>query len=177
MAVNQVSMAVNYRQNTNDKSTGFEKYYAEVAHQPTLSTRGLASHLRDHNCMVGREAIMAVLVKLSECIPELVAQGVPVKLDGLGTFYPTIDNKKGGATVAQMKDKDFNPTSIIEGVRFRFRPDGTELDNLTSRQFLTRAVVPSAVNIVKTVERTIDGKVRKVQTLTSLDDFRNPAST
>ena len=76
-----------------------------------------------------------------------------------------------------MKDKDFNPTSIIEGVRFRFRPDGTELDNLTSRQFLTRAVVPSAVNIVNTVERTIDGKVRKVQTLTSLDDFRNPAST
>ena len=35
--------------------------------------------------------------KLSECIPELVAQGYGVKLDGIGIFYPTIANVKGGA--------------------------------------------------------------------------------
>ena len=101
-----------------------------------LTTRGLAAHLKEHNCMVGRDAIQAVLVKLSECIPELVAQGVGVKLDGLGIFYPTIRNKKGGATEEQMLDSEFNPTSIVEGVHVRFLPESSTLDNLTSRQFI-----------------------------------------
>jgi len=79
-------MGVNFRKNINTKSAANGKYYAEVDRQKTLTTRGLAAHLKEHNCMVGRDAIQAVLVKLSECIPELVAQGVGVKLDGLGIF-------------------------------------------------------------------------------------------
>ena len=102
MAINQIQMGVNFRKNINSKSASYQKYYAEVDRQKTLTTRGLAAHLKEHNCMVGRDAIQAVLVKLSECIPELVAKGVGVKLDGLGIFYPTIRNKKGGATEAQM---------------------------------------------------------------------------
>ncbi len=115
MASNQIQMAVNFRKNINTKSAANGKYYAEVDRQKTLTTRGLAAHLKEHNCMVGRDAIQAVLVKLSECIPELVAQGVGVKLDGLGIFYPTIRNKKGGATEEQMLDSEFNPTSIVGG--------------------------------------------------------------
>ena len=175
MAVNQISMAVNYRKNKSTTLSSAGKYYAEVDRQKTLSTRGLAQHLKEHNCMIGRDAIMAVLVKLSECVPELVAQGVGVKLDGLGTFYPSILNTKGGATEAQMKDKNFNPTSIISGVRMRFSPDATELDNLTSKQFLSR-VSPESQNIVDVEARIVNGKRIKVQTLVSLEDFRNPGS-
>ena len=174
MAVNQISMAINYRKNKSTRLNSNGKYYAEVDRQKTLSTRGLAQHLKDHNCMVGRDAIMAVLIKLSECVPELVSQGVGVKLDGLGTFYPSIENEKGGATEAQMQDKTFNPTSIIKGVHLRFTPDGTALDNLTSRQFLQNNVSPASQNIVEAVTRTINGKPMKVQTLVTLEDFRNP---
>ncbi len=72
-----------------------------------------------------------MLTKLSECIPELVAQGYGVKLDGIGIFYPTIANVKGGAeTVA-----DFNLTQNVKGVRFRFKPDSTDLDDLTTKAF------------------------------------------
>ena len=177
MAVNKISMAINYRKNKSTRLSSGGKYYAEVDRQKTLSTRGLAQHLKDHNCMVGRDAIMAVLIKLSECLPELVAQGVGVKLDGLGIFYPSVLNEKGGATEAQMLDKTFNPTTIIRGIRLRFTPDSSELDNLTSRQFLTRSVTPESQNIVEVEERTINGKKVNVQKLTTLDDFRNPSTS
>ena len=172
MAINQIQMGVNFRKNINSKSAGYQKYYAEVDRQKTLTTRGLAAHLKEHNCMVGRDAIQAVLVKLSECIPELVAQGVGVKLDGLGIFYPTIRNKKGGATEEQMLDSEFNPTSIVEGVHVRFLPESSTLDNLTSRQFMTRSVSTASQNIVKVEKRTVNGKVKSVQVVQSLADFR-----
>ena len=172
MASNQIQMAVNFRKNINTKSAANGKYYAEVDRQKTLTTRGLAAHLKEHNCMVGRDAIQAVLVKLSECIPELVAQGVGVKLDGLGIFYPTIRNKKGGATEEQMLDSEFNPTSIVEGVHVRFLPESSTLDNLTSRQFMTRSVSTASQNIVKVEKRTVNGKVKSVQVVQSLADFR-----
>ena len=174
MAVNKISMAINYRKNKSTRLSSGGKYYAEVDRQKTLSTRGLAQHLKDHNCMVGRDAIMAVLIKLSECVPELVAQGVGVKLDGLGIFYPSVLNEKGGATEAQMLDKTFNPTSIIKGIRLRFTPDSSEMDNLTSKQFLTRNVAPESQNIVDVEKRTVDGKQVSIQTLVTLEDFRNP---
>ena len=174
MAVNKISMAINYRKNKSTRLSSGGKYYAEVDRQKTLSTRGLAQHLKDHNCMVGRDAIMAVLIKLSECVPELVAQGVGVKLDGLGIFYPSVLNEKGGATEAEMLDKTFNPTSSIKGIRLRFTPDSSELDNLTSKQFLNRNVAPESQNIVDVETRTVNGKPVKIQTLVTLEDFRNP---
>ena len=143
MAVNKISMGINYRKKTNSRMTGSGNYFAEVDRRETLTTRGLAEHLKEHGCLAGLDAIQAVLVKVSQCVPELVAQGIGVKLDGLGIFYPTIKNKKGGATETQMLDKDYNPTSLIEGVHVRFSPESTDLDNLTSKQFLTRRSVPS----------------------------------
>ena len=174
MAVNKISMGINYRKKTNSRMTGSGNYFAEVDRRETLTTRGLAGHLNEHGCLAGLDAIQAVLVKISQCVPELVAQGIGVKLDGLGIFYPTVKNKKGGATEAQMLDKDFTPTSLIEGVHVRFSPESTELDNLTSKQFLTRSVTTASQNIVKSEERTINGKKRKIRTVISLEDFRNP---
>ena len=177
MAVNKISMGINYRKKTNSRMTGSGNYFAEVDRRETLTTRGLAEHLKEHGCLAGLDAIQAVLVKISQCVPELVAQGIGVKLDGLGIFYPTIKNRKGGATETQMLDKDYNPTSLIEGVHVRFSPESTDLDNLTSKQFLTRSVTTASQNIVKAVERTINGKTRKIRTVVSLEDFRNPNGT
>ena len=177
MAVNKISMGINYRKKTNSRMTGSGNYFAEVDRRETLTTRGLAEHLKEHGCLAGLDAIQAVLVKVSQCVPELVAQGIGVKLDGLGIFYPTIKNKKGGATETQMLDKDYNPTSLIEGVHVRFSPESTDLDNLTSKQFLTRSVTTASQNIVKAVERTVNGKTRKIRTVVSLEDFRNPNGT
>ena len=174
MAKNRIQMSVAYRKNINERSRGYNHYYAEVYRANTLTTRGLAEHIQSHDTSLGLDVINGVLTLLSQCIPELVAQGVPIKLDGLGTFYPTILNKKLGATIDQMQDKTYTPSQIIEGVRIRFRPDGSEMDNITSKQFLTRAVSVASEFVVESVSRTIDGKVKKITTVQTLEDFRNP---
>ena len=64
-------------------------------------------------------------------MPELVAQGYGVKLDGIGIFYPVIANEKGGAESVEA----FNVAQNVKGVRFKFRPDSTDLDDLTVKAF------------------------------------------
>jgi hypothetical protein len=85
----------------------------------------------EHGLVGNRADVESMLSKLSECIPELVAQGYGVKLDGIGIFYPTIKNRKGGAASVT----EFTISENVEGVRFRFRPDSTDLDDLTAKAF------------------------------------------
>ena len=119
------------RKNSNDQSPVYNRWFANVNRQGTLSTRGLADHMIEHGLVGNRGDVIAMLSKLSECIPELVAQGYSVKLDGIGIFYPTIANKKGGVASVE----DFSVTKNIKGVRFRFKPDSTDLDDLTTKAF------------------------------------------
>jgi hypothetical protein len=91
----------------------------------------------EHGLVGNRGDVVAMLAKLSECIPELVAQGYGVKLDGIGIFYPTIANKKGGADSVE----DFSVTKNIDGIRFRFTPDSTNLDDMTSKAFGKRVTL------------------------------------
>ncbi len=131
MATNTLIMSYVLRKFKNARSSANNRWFAYVNKAGTLSTRGLAQHMIEHGMIGNRAEVQAMLTKLSECIPELVAQGYGVKLDGIGIFYPTIANVKGGAeTVA-----DFNLTQNVKGVRFRFKPDSTDLDDLTTKAF------------------------------------------
>ena len=131
MATNTLIMSYVLKKFKNARSSANNRWFAYVNRVGTLSTRGLAEHMIEHGLIANRAEVEAILVKLSECIPELVAQGYGVKLEGIGIFYPTIANVKGGAeTVA-----DFNLTQNVKGVHFRFRPDSTDLDDLTTKAF------------------------------------------
>ena len=164
MATNRIQLAVQYRKNKNERSRGYNHYYAEVYRAQPLTTRGLAEHIQSHDTSLGLDVINGVLTLLSGCIPELVAQGQPVKIDGLGTFSPYIANKKLGATEEQMLNKSFTPASIIEGVRIRFLPDSTKLDKLTGAAFKEKCTLELR-NIVDTKQVTLNGKPQKVQTI------------
>ena len=115
----------------NDQSPVYNRWFARVDRPGTLSTRGLAQHMIEHGLVGNRADVESMLSKLSECSPELVAQGYGVKLDGIGIFYPTIKNRKGGAASVT----EFTISENVEGVRFRFRPDSTDLDDLTAKAF------------------------------------------
>ena len=131
MATNTLIMSYVLRKFKNARSSANNRWFAYVNRVGTLSTRGLAQHMIEHGMIGNRAEVESILVKLSECIPELVAQGYGVKLDGIGIFYPSIANVKGGAESVY----DFNLTQNIKGVRFRFTPDSTDLDDLTSKAF------------------------------------------
>ena len=169
MADNKTVLFVDLVQNTNQKSDNFGRWYGRAVRTQTLSTRALARHIADHNSVFGREVIEGVLVKFSECIPELVAQGIGVKLDGLGIFYPTLQNKKNGVAAPT----DFNASSDIVGVHLRFQPEGTDLDNLTYKAFKDKVQLRSR-NVVEITKTTVDGKVKRSQAYTPIEQWVAP---
>ena len=144
MATNEIKMGINLRQNKNVKNSGYGKYYPEVDVQATLSLKGFAKHMSDHGCIYGRDLIEGVLKKITQCLPELVSQGVPVRLDPLGTFLPTCSVNKPLADVAAMEGAD--PNEVVR----RFK------EEFCSLEFR---------NIIDTQTVTIDGKTKKLTTL------------
>ena len=164
MATNKIALKINYRKNNNLRSTTYGKYYPEVDRNETLSLRGLSEHITNHGTIYTRDVIEGVLIKMSECIPELVAQGIGVKLDGLGKFYPTALSVKGG--VAEDALKGVNSNDIVKGIRIRFLPDSQSLDNITSVEFKKKCSLESA-HIVETTK--VNGK--RVMTKTPITDW------
>ena len=170
MADNKTVLFVDLVKNSNQMSDNFGRYYGRAVRTQTLSTRALARHIADHNSIYGRDVIEGVLIKFSECIPELVAQGIGVKLDGLGIFYPTLQNKKNGVAAPT----DFNASSDIVGVHLRFQPEGTDLDNLTYKAFKDKVQLRSR-NVVEITKTTVDGKVKRSQAYTPIEQWEAPS--
>ena len=164
MSTEKIAMGINLRQNKIVGSSAYGKYYPEVEQQKTLSLRGFAKHMTDHGSLYGRAIVEGVLMQITDCLPELVAQGVPVQLGNLGTFYPTAEVAKNGA-VADIPDMDgLNPNDIVKAIHIRFLPDATKLDNLCGPKFKDACTLELR-NIIDTQEVIIDGKKKKVQTL------------
>ncbi len=149
MAVNHITIGINYKKNTNSKSRAYNKYYAQVDRRKTLTTDGLAQHIKEHDFGMGVDAIKAVLVKLSQCIPELLSQGIPVKLDGLGIFSATCSSE--GCESGNLKE---NGSKLVKGIRIRFLPDGTDMMNLTSRQFMKQHCSLESRYVIEPVDGT-----------------------
>ena len=105
----------------------FARVVPEVDVQKTLSLRGFAQHMTDHNSHFSRAIVEGVLLQIVECLPELLAQGVPVKLGTLGTFYPSLESE--GAVSAE----DFT-IDMIKGVHMRFLPTSSATDNINSKE-------------------------------------------
>ena len=163
MATNEIKLGINLRQNKNSLNTGYGKYYPEVDTQTTLTLRGFAKHMSDHGCIYGLDLIEGVLKKITQCLPELISQGVPVRLDPLGTFLPTCSVDKPIANIPAMEGAD--PNEVVKGVHIRFLPYGVENDNITSRRFKEEYCSLEFRNIIDTQEVTVDGKKKKVTTL------------
>ena len=160
---NSICLGINLRQNKNSKNAGYGKYYPEVDVQSTLSLRGFAKHMSDHGCIYGIDLIEGVLKKITQCLPELLSQGIPVKLDPLGTFIPTCSVDTPVLNIPAMEGA--NPNDVVKGVHIRFLPYGMEDDNLTSRRFKQDYCSLEFRNIIDTQEVTIAGKKKKVQVL------------
>jgi hypothetical protein len=164
MAVEKIALGINLRKNKISTNAGYGKYYPEVDTQKTLSLRGFAQHMVDHGSIYGRSIVEGVLLQITDCLPELVAQGVPVQLGSLGTFYPTAEVAKDAAVLNIAAMDGLNPNDIVKAIHIRFLPDSTKLDNLCGPQFKNRCSLELR-NIIDTQEVTIDGKKKKVQTL------------
>jgi len=135
MAVNNPQFQINLRMNVNTSSRQYGQYYPKAVEKKTISTRGLCNHMAEHHEIYGRDVIQGVVTKMSGCIIELLSQGNPVKIDGLGTFAPYVESKKNGISKDDILAGKWNAAEYVEGVHIRFIPEGTVDDKITSRAF------------------------------------------
>ena len=168
MARNEIAFLVNARKNMNNASKTYGQYYPEAEPKEPISLKGFARHLAEHGKLASYEMLVLVLQNVVSCMKELNAQGQPVKLDGLGTFYPSIEGKG----YASVEDLVANLDDSIRGVHIRFRPEngGTPDEKLTSRVFKDRCVF-EAHQLVETMSKTIDGKRKTYQKRTPLATY------
>ena len=168
MARHEITFLVNLRKNKNTASKTYGLYYPEAEPKEPLSLKGFARHLAEHGKLATYEMLVLVLQNVVSCMKELNAQGQPVKLDGLGTFYPSIE----GEGAASVEDGAANVDALIKGVHLRFRPEGagTPDEKLTSRAFKEQCVF-EAYQLVESKTKMVDGKKKTYQERTPLSTY------
>ncbi|MBO4599421.1 MAG: hypothetical protein J5641_01650 [Bacteroidales bacterium] len=110
-------------------------YYAKAVSTETLSLRDMAKHITSHGSPYTVDVVMGVLEVFRSCCIEQLLESKKVKVEGLGTFYVTIANKKGG-------EKDlskFNINSMAVGLRLRFLPETATEESISQKEFLKKA--------------------------------------
>ena len=135
MAVQTPQFLINIRKNDNANSPAYGKYYPKAVEKETISLRGLCKHMAEHNSIYGRDVIEGVLTKMVSCMTHLIAEGNPIKLDGLGIFWPTVESTKNGITKPDILAGKWNASTYVKAIHIRFRPEGTSEDDITSRSF------------------------------------------
>ena len=167
-------MVINLRQNKNDDSTAYGKYYAEVDSKEPLNLKGFAKHMTSHGKIADYQMCVLVLGQVVECMSELLSQGQPVKLDGLGTFSPSVDGQKKGKV--ELADAvAAGPDAMINGIKINFTPENIKGEKLTSRAFKEECVFEFGY-LVESEVRTVGGKEKRYQKKTPLSYVLAPAA-
>ena len=122
------------KKNTNEKSDNFGRWFAQVKSLETLGLRKMAEHIAEHGSLYTSDVVFGVLEKFRKCCIEQLLNSRKVKIEGLGTFYTTCENKKGGA-----ESKEKFVTQDIKALHIRFLPEQTAEMDISSRQFIKRA--------------------------------------
>ena len=174
MARSNIPMVINLRQNKNDDSTAYGKYFAEVDTKEPLNLKGFAKHMTGHGKIADYQMCVLVLGQVVDCMTELISQGQPVKLDGLGTFYPSVDGQKLGKN-SLSKAVEAGADAMINGIKINFSPENTKGEKLTSRAFKEQCIFEYGY-VVESEVRTVDGKQRRVQKKTPISYLMAPAA-
>ena len=123
------------KQNNIEKSPVKGKWFAKGKTIETLNTRKMANHISEHGSIYTPDVVFGVLEKFRSCLLEMLLESKRVKIDGLGIFYTTLENEKGGAA----KKEDFSPQKNLKALHIRFLPDQEAETNISSREFIKKA--------------------------------------
>lgn len=95
-----------------------------------------------------------------------MAQGQPIKLDGLGTFRPTVTSiKNGAASIEEALTLGVN--NMVTGVNFDFIPENAQGEEITSKKFKDQCSLQFAY-LVETFYKTIGDKTKSYTLRTPL---------
>ena len=174
MARSNIPMVINLRQNKNDESTAYGKYFAEVDAKEPLNLKGLAAHMTEHGKISSLEMIELVLGEMVKCMVHLLKEGQPVKLDGFGTFSPSVDGQKLGKAVLAEAVAG-GPDAMINGIHINFTPENSKGEQLTSRALKDECIFVWGY-LVESEKRTVGGKEKRFQNKTPLSYVLAPTA-
>ncbi len=119
-----------------------------------------------HGKIADYQMCVLVLGQVVECMTELLSQGQPVKLDGLGTFSPSVDGQKQGKN-SIAKAVEAGTDAMINGIKINFTPENIKGEKLTSRAFKEQCVFEFGY-LVESEARIVGGKEKRHQKKTPL---------
>ena len=177
MAVRKIAFPVVYQQNQNAQSEAYGKYYPKPYKPDTLSLRGLIERVAMDQSVYSRDIVEGVIQRLTRVMVELLEGGQPVKWDGLGTFTPTIESVKGGATEAQLK-AGIDIREVVAGVHIRFIPENEKGEEITSRKFKD-LVVFTVMGVAERVAAgtTSGGKQKYATNVIDMESWKNASTS
>ena len=155
MATKKIEMLYNLKQLNNANNKAHLLWFPKAVRRSTLNLRGLSDHIAEHGSIYTRDVVQGVLTRFTSCMTELIEQGVAIKLDGLGTFYPTLEAKGAESPVG------YNITDYLKGVHIRFTPEGCDDDNITSRIMKQRVIMSQNMIFDKNgvPKKVVDGQL------------------
>ena len=122
-------------ENKNRFNKAYGKWFGHIKALETLNTRKLANHISEHGSIYTPDVVYGVLEKFRSCLVEMLLNSKKVKIEGLGTFYTTLENTQGGAE----KKEDYNVGNHMKALHIRFLPEQEQEMNLSSREFIKQA--------------------------------------
>ena len=108
------------KQNHNEKSAAYGKYYAFPVVEETMDLEDLAHHMEEHNTGFSEAMCVGVMKAMVKCIKEQLLAGKNVKIDNLAIFSCGIKNREGAVS-----PEEFSVANNIGGVKLRARATGT----------------------------------------------------
>ncbi len=118
--------------NTNEKNNGFGKTYGRLVHQDTMNTSDLCRHMMKHGTIFTSDVVKGVVEKFIQCFEELLMEGNKIKLDGLGTFYLSIN------TEGVVDEKDFSANNV-KAIRVKFIGDQSKESEYATKMLTNKA--------------------------------------
>ena len=125
-------LAIKKYKNNNSKNSAFGKTYGRLVYQDTINTSDLCRHMMKHGTIFTSDVVKGVVEKFINCFEELLMEGNKIKLDGLGTFYLSI-NTEG------VDDETKFTANNVKAIRVKFIGDQSKESEYTAKMLTSKA--------------------------------------
>ena len=129
-----------------------EKAYARVQINEVISTQKFINHISEHNGVFSKGTVKGVTTDMVGCLREMLLAGNKVEIDGLGTFFISLQSKSAASI-------DKFTSANIEKVNVLFTPSA-ELEDLVREavfeQVTTRAAQAATLKAQKEGKTVVD---------------------
>ena len=127
-----------------------QKTYGKIIYRKTLTLDDMAEHIMKHGSVYTEDVVIGVITKMKSCMQEMLADGHKVKLDGIGTLYPTLTS--AGVDNA----KDFSATENVTRIGIAFLADQSRRSMYKARSMREAVSLSTSVYSELTGEETAE---------------------